>query len=40
MLAQEPGLQIALLDDHESEPDAAILAFAIRGKEPCELRIR
>ncbi len=40
MLAQEPGLQIALVDDHESEPDAVILAFAIRGKGTCELRIR
>ncbi len=40
MLAQEPGLQIALVDDHESEPDAVILALAIRGKGTCELRIR
>ncbi len=39
-LAQEPGLQIALLDDHESESDAVILALAIRGKGTCELRIR
>jgi hypothetical protein len=28
------------VDEHESEPDAVILAFAIRGKETCELRIR
>ncbi len=40
MLAQEPGLQIALVDDHESEPDAVILALALRGKGTCELRIR
>jgi hypothetical protein len=40
MLAQDPGLQIALVDEHESEPDAVILAVAIRGKGTCELRIR
>ena len=40
MLAQEPGLQIALMNDHESKPDAVILAFAMRGKATCELRIR
>jgi hypothetical protein len=40
MLAQEPGLQYALVDDHENEPDAVILALAIRGKGTCELRIR
>ncbi len=40
MLAQELGLQIALVDDHESEPDTMILALAIHGKATCELRIR
>jgi len=28
------------VDDHDSEPDAVILAFAIRGKGTCEVRIR
>ncbi len=40
MLAQEPSLRIALLDDHESAPDAVIFAFAIRDKGTCKLRIR
>ena len=40
MLAQAPDRQYALVSDDESEPDAVILAFGIRGKKTYELRIR
>ena len=39
MLAVRPGIRYAVLTDTEAEPDAVILALAIRGKATCELRI-
>ncbi|MBI4191556.1 MAG: hypothetical protein HY525_13585 [Betaproteobacteria bacterium] len=39
MLAQRPGTRYAAVTDIEAEPDAVILALAIRGVGTCELRI-
>jgi hypothetical protein len=39
MLAQEPGLQYAIVTDTEAKPDAVILTLAVRGMATCELRI-
>ena len=39
MLAANPNKQLALLTDTEGDPDAVILALAIRGRATCELRI-
>lgn len=39
MLAQRPGTRYAAVTDIEAEPNAVILALAIRGGGTCELRI-
>lgn len=39
MLAQRPGTRYAVVTDCEAEPDAVIMALAIRGVGTCELRI-
>jgi hypothetical protein len=40
MLTHEPGLQYTITSDDEYDPDAVIVALAVRGKGTCELRIR
>ena len=39
MLAERPGVRYAVVTDSEAEPDAVLLALAIRGRATCELRI-
>ena len=39
MLADDPGLQYAVTTDADADPEAVILALAIRGRATCELRI-
>ena len=39
MLAANPGARYALVTDTEGDPEAVILALAIRGRATCELRI-
>ena len=39
MLAHNPGIQYAMITDIDADPDAVILALAIRGKATCEFRI-
>ena len=39
MLAERPGLQYALATNTEADPEAVLVALAIRGKATCELRI-
>lgn len=39
MLAANPEARYAALTDNESDPEAVILALAIRGRAMCELRI-
>jgi hypothetical protein len=39
VLAEQPSLRYALLTDNKADPDAVILAFAIRGIGTCELNI-
>ena len=39
MLAERPGVRYAVLTDTEADPEAVILALAIRGVATCELRI-
>lgn len=39
MLAERPGVRYAVLTDTETDPEAVILALAIRGVGTCELRI-
>jgi hypothetical protein len=38
-LAERPGIRYAVLTDTEADPEAVILALAIRGIATCELRI-
>jgi hypothetical protein len=39
MLADRQGVRYAVLTDTEADPEAVILALAIRGVGTCELRI-
>ena len=39
MLADNPGIQYAMITDTDADPEAVILALAIRGRASCELRI-
>ena len=39
MLDANPGSRYAVVTDSETDPDAVILALAIRGRATCELRI-
>jgi hypothetical protein len=39
MLAESTEARYALLTDLESDPEAVIVAVAIRGRATCELRI-
>ena len=39
MLAERPDIRYAVLTDTQSDPEAVILALAIRGRATCELRI-
>jgi hypothetical protein len=39
MLAERPDIRYAVLTDTQADPDAVILALAIRGRATCELRI-
>jgi hypothetical protein len=39
ILAARPGVRHAVLTDTEADPDAVILALAIKGVATCELRI-
>src|SRR5258708_1320993 len=39
LLAANPSARYALVTDTEAEPEAVILALAIRGRATCELRI-
>ncbi len=39
MLAANPGITYAFIDDSEIESDAVIITLAIRDKATCELRI-
>jgi len=39
MLAEQPGIQYAVITDTKADPEAVILALAIRGQATCELRI-
>lgn len=39
MLAERPGLQYALATNTEADPEAVLIALAIRGKATCELCI-
>ena len=39
MLADNPGIQYAVTTDANADPEAVILALAIRGQATCELRI-
>lgn len=39
MLDRNPSVRYAALTDLESDPEAAILVLAIRGRATCELRI-
>jgi len=39
MLAERPNIRYAVLTDTEADPEAVILALAIRGRAMCELRI-
>jgi hypothetical protein len=39
MLAERPGARYAVLTDTEADPEAVILALAIRDVATCELRI-
>jgi len=39
LLVKKPGARYALLTEAESDPEAVILALAIRGRATCELRI-
>lgn len=39
MLAKRPGVRYAVLTDTEADPEAVILALAIRGRATCEFRI-
>ncbi len=38
MLAANPGINYAIIDDTEIEPDAVTVTLAIRDKAMCELR--
>jgi hypothetical protein len=39
MLAERPGMRYVVLTDTETDPEAVVLALAIRGVATCELRI-
>jgi hypothetical protein len=39
LLAANPSVRYALVTDTEADPEAVILALAIRGRAICELRI-
>lgn len=39
MLAERPAIRYAVLTDDRADPEAVILALAIRGRATCELRI-
>ena len=39
MLADNPGIQYAVITDAEADPEAVLLTLAIRGRATCELRI-
>ena len=39
MLAERPGVRYGVITDTQADPDAVILASAIRGQATCELRI-
>lgn len=39
MLAERPGIRYAVVTDADANPEAVILALAIRGVGTCELRI-
>lgn len=39
MLAERPGIRCAVLTDDQADPDAVILAIAIRGVATCEVRV-
>ena len=39
MLAENPGIRYAMTTDIDADPEAVILALAIRGVASCELRI-
>ena len=39
MLAERPGIRCAVVTDTEADPNAVIIALAIRGVGTCELRI-
>ena len=39
MLAERPGIQYALVTNTEADPEAVLIALAIRGKATCELCI-
>ena len=39
LLAERPSIQYALVTNTEADPEAVLIAFAIRGKATCELCI-
>lgn len=39
MLAERPGIRYAVITDTDADPDAVIVALAVRGVGTCELRI-